>query len=215
MIKISLISLLIIFSCNSSGSNKIIENFTSKSDSFEQDIPELMKDNDYKNLLESVENGLGLSSIKHGFNKFQIRVWEEKNKVGQVIVLVNSGKGWSGNLYDFKYTRVNNQKVDKVMGSRSPMDTPISGWDKMLNNLYDLDILTLRDYSSIPNYDVATDVDQGYAVELAGINKYRSYTYPQPEAMQKSVPEAEKMLEIIQLLDKEFRLNNFMKRKTN
>lgn len=144
------------------------------------------------------ERSLGLTSLENGSQDFVMRIWEDiEFPFGRVVDIEHTNGTWNGEIIEYITQR-------SMSGEKIALPQPKSGWVKFLNELLDLDILMLPDYKMLPNYDVPSD-EIFVTVEIAKKNYYRSYEYPNPYR-HKNYETANKMVEILQLIKKEFSL---------
>lgn len=195
---------LMIVACSNSPMNKIEKQLEVKnSDTLNRIIPH--QPDEIRRLTASWIRTLGVSKLENGSPDFQIRIWEDtENRNGNLYIFKNDSRNWQGELYRYRYYS-HNFTPDSLSGKRTSLSSPTSGWDSFMNKLLDLDILKLPDHQSLLNYGV--DADANFVkVEIAKKNYYRLYEYPQPQYRQNQFPEAKKILQILELVKKEFKL---------
>jgi hypothetical protein len=101
----------------------------------------------------------------------------------------------------------NGDSLDKIKSKKEGLGTPKSGWSSFMNKLFELQILKLPHYSSIPGYYETLDTDEnGYTIEVAEKERYKIYSYPNPKSRQNKFGEAKKMTLMIDLIEKEFNI---------
>jgi hypothetical protein len=164
-----------------------------------------------KHMHQMAEKSLGLSPLTNGYDQLEIRVWNERDTdyKGKLFVLQNKDDKWSASLYRYRYYFGDGfGQLDSIVGERKNLKAPKSGWDTFAQKLFALDVLTLPDYERIPSYTLNTD-EVGVGAEIGLKNVYRSYTYPTPETRVKEFSEAKKMVDILNLIAKEFKLSDF------
>lgn len=132
----------------------------------------------YYDLKSIYEKKLGLASIENGFDSLEIRISYAVALLyeGQTIILQKNNSGWSGKLYHVKYNGYRMHDSLFSLTSREKDITPKSGWNNLMNKLYSLNIMDLRDASEINNYGDCADGD-GVLIEVATKTKYRIYQY--------------------------------------
>ena len=194
-----------IISCSNSN-NRRIENELLK---FKSDT--LIKDNPMTGsgllLFREWTRTLGLISIENGSSNFEMRIWEDiKGTFGMVVIIRRLNEKWVAEMFNYEYKVTNFSVPDSLSGVKKILNDPKSGWTNFLNKLLDLEILLLPDYTTFPNYFVATD-EQFTRVEIARKNYYRAYEYPDPYRRQ-GYTSAKKMVKILELLKKEFLLTS-------
>ena len=164
---------LFLIACTITESDKIIDNFRSKNGKLEQDIPGRLSTDVYKNLQQSLEKNLGLISMKNGFDRFQIRIWEGTGDYSGNLYLIKNlpDFGWTGELGVYDYVQNHEGKLDSIFSNKKTIVKTESEWNSLINSLYKLDILTLPHWESIPGYDQLGMHENGIAIEIAGKNK--------------------------------------------
>jgi|SRR4029079_4795698 hypothetical protein len=166
------------------------------------------------------ERLLDFQPIEKGFDSIQIRMWFSYDYFEYLLILQNDKKEWSANFCTFE--PVYSKKFDSIVSLKKACryKTPKSGWIRLVDSLFSLQILTLPDYHKIPGYKeyMPNDVT-GATVELATKKVYRYYDLFEPEFMRDKFRQAEKMSSILHLIDQEFDLNLFqlkeLKHKTS
>lgn len=167
---------------------------------FVRDIPEGLE-----GLLESIRpirDSLKLESIDSGFDSMEIAIWTNVNYVQKVFVIKNTKGAWSASL--IRFGPVLDKYRDSVVGFRynvSRME-PRSSWKVFTGRLFGDHILTLPDEHQVPKYEIVGDGPH-LAVEVATMEKYRIYTYTNPE-MNEAIPEAKDVMNILNLIKDEF-----------
>jgi len=207
IIVIILASLSVIYfqSCNNDANNAKDTTLPEhkKQTSVVQDIPLNKQDSSYKNLKKDIENKLGIGSIEDGFDSLQIRIWTIGYKsFDENLIMISNTKGiWSAKilLINFKYDKSNTLvAIDKQITNNEPK----SSWNTFVDSLIKYDILTLPDYTTLPNYSVMAD-SKGTTVEIATKDRYRIYSYPDVDLHISKSPEAYKIHQILKFLSKE------------
>jgi len=211
-LKIIFLSLYVcsLISCNSSVSDRIDKELpVNNTDTLVKQIPfRIQHSPDVKELKDAKVRTLGLPSLENGFPKFQLRIWEDfENLTGRVIIIKNDYDNWSAELYTYKFLSNSAFRPDSLSGQKLHLEEPRSGWNNFLNRLLDLKILSLPDFQSISNYDFGTDAG-GVSIEIAKDKYYRFYEYPDPYFQQNKIPQAKKIVQILELIKKEFDLKN-------
>ena len=198
---------LFLIACTITESDKIIDNFRSKNGKLEQDIPGRLSTDVYKNLQQSLEKNLGLISMKNGFDRFQIRIWEGTGDYSGNLYLIKNlpDFGWTGELGVYDYVQNHEGKLDSIFSNKKTIVKTESEWNSLINSLYKLDILTLPHWESIPGYDQLGMHENGIAIEIAGKTKYRIYSFLSPFSRQEDFDDAKKVVQIIQLVKREFK----------
>jgi len=200
-----IVSSLLVISCSNSSDRRIKnELLKSKSDTLIKDNPKSELD---LLIFREWTRTLGLISIENGSSDFEMRIWEDiKVFSGRVIIIRRHNEKWVAEMFNYEYEATTSSFPDSLSGEKKILSDPKSGWTNFLNKLLDLEILLLPDYTTFPNYLVATD-EQFTRVEIARKNYYRAYEYPDPYRRQ-GYTSAKKMVKILELLKKEFLLTS-------
>lgn len=211
-----LVILVFLLFCATDEKNKIKFNNTHKKeiDTVIKDIPKDKKGRPrsyYKNKM-FVENKIGLETLENGFDSIQIRIWYGyafKDSSQLIIIKKTQGK-WFGIFYTLKYNY--NEKRDSIIGIENSLISkkPKSSWEIFINNFLAIGILDLPDYKEIPNYYQGADGD-AIIVEIGTQNKYRIFSYQEPNLKKAQFLQAMKMEEALELIENEF--NFFRLRK--
>ena len=82
---------------------------------------------------------------------------------------------------------------------------PTIGWQAFWKTLVDNDLLTLRDFSSLPGQKPTFLDGVSYVVELSSGGRYRTYHYDNPHAQRGDWPEVKKMRAIVKAVHDAFR----------
>lgn len=146
--------------------------------------------------------GTGLMNFKSGYDSIAIRVWYNYETDEQDVIEIRKHcNGWIG-----EYTKIiryaENGKVYSKIGEKRQL-YPKSGWDSFTKKIFGLGIITLPDFSDIPDYDPATD-GNAIDVEIATKEYYRIYTYLQPRTKKRDIKEANTLEIILKLIEIEF-----------
>lgn len=148
---------------------------------------------------------LGITTLENGIEGFQLRIWEDLEKLnGRLIIIEHINKTWSAKECLYKYEAKDEESLlDSISGKITILKKPKSGWKFFLNKLLDLKILTLLDYESIPDYDIASD-EKGIKVEIGYKNYYRYYDLPSANHRKVNISEAKMIVQILDLIKKNF-----------
>ena len=200
-----LLFLLAISSCNSPRKNDSLKN-QKNVDSVIRDIPPDMQRIKIKKQKKEFENKIGLKSIEDGFEGTQIRIWNINSFLGtlQLLTILNSQLNWSAELHNIVYRMNDNNDSIVTFKENIFIKKPLSGWKSFTDSLFKLNILSLPDYSSIPEYDIPNDAG-GVVVEIASKYRYRIYSYIEPEVNGVTISQAKMMYQILRLAEGEFK----------
>jgi hypothetical protein len=209
----SMILLLAVFVGCGDGSIKHKE--VKHNDSVSLDIPAHYRIPEIQENYTRTRKLLGLENLEMGFDGLQIRIWGDSrvSDTTTLVVLKCKDRRWAGQLYHYTYFLKQgadlNYEIDSIHIYEKQFIEPVSGWDKFSRQIFQLGIKTLPDWSSIKNYgDLNTD-EQGYEIEFADKKQYRIYSYPLPQKRRSRAEEANKMSQIIVLVGREFKLENY------
>jgi hypothetical protein len=208
-----LLSLLL---ANDSTSNNI--NVKNSIDTFIQDLPLNKKGKPPRQfeLVRKIENIIGLKKITNGFDSIQMRIWSSYryNDSTQLLIIKNSFGNWTIEAYNlFLKFNVNDDSligVDKIMTVDNKQIITQNEWKKFTKKIFNLDITTLPDSRYISNYYDATEADI-IIFEISTQFKYRFYTYEDPLQHKKTNIQAKKIINILDLIDKTFKMKRFRK----
>lgn len=158
------------------------------------------------------EEDLGLLTLKNGFDKLQIRIWQWKglSDTARLYIVKNTNDTWTAELYYLRelYDKDYNKLLDSVTWKKADLKIPNSGWQEFTDQLFKLDILTLPDYRYFPDYGSYMDED-AVLVEIGEKNIYRMYVYLTPQLRVKEFKQAKKILAAFDLMEREFNLRRY------
>jgi hypothetical protein len=139
---------------------------------------------------------LGLADLEKGVDGFELRIWDDSNyPKGRLIIFKHTDHGWAAKECKYKYEQTESKEPDSLSGKFVLREVPKSGWDTFINHLLDLNALTLRDFQSIHDYNVASD-ELPVIVEIGSNNYYRLYELPSPD-MHTNITDATKIIKIL------------------
>jgi hypothetical protein len=202
------IVVLVIFStllaCHSNlpGNNKTYN----KSDTVVKDIPLINGKYPYYYTKQNIFLAkLGLDSLERGYDSLHIRIRlaNSMSDRGLILEITRKQHVWSGRLYKssmhFFY-----HSDSVIINSKTISDVkPKSNWDSLMQHLYKLKVLDLRDQSEIPNGGGCGDGD-GAVFEIATRNKYRIYSYSCYDSLDSITWQAKNVELIVKTLESEF-----------
>lgn len=139
-----------------------------------------------------------------GFDSLQIRVWFDYSlaRKKRLIIIEGQNNKWNGRLYEINVRYVDTLNYDIVERYNKKEIEPISGWQKFISELYRLKIDELSD-TSRSGADGTT-----YCVEILTATTYTYYSFWEPEYTKSFNKQSANMVNIIALLEREFRLDN-------
>lgn len=143
---------VVVISCNSSPIDRIEKELSTKNnDSVVREVPiRILEPGIIRKIQYDKVRTVGLPSLENGFTKFQLRIWEDlEHLTGRIIILKYTNDQWTAELCKYKYESTGSYFPDSLSGQIFPLKKPKSGWNKFLNKLLNLQILTLPDFDSI------------------------------------------------------------------
>jgi hypothetical protein len=197
---------VLILSCNDLAMERIESPLQVKDKSrVERHIPARFETNYMvKKLMEARVRTSGLPLLENGATTFQIRIWQDfQDLTGRSFILRSVNDRWEAELYKYQYRSTDGSLPDSVSGQKLSLPEPRSGWDKYLDKLLDLGVLTLPDYGTIPGYNVHSD-EAFITIEVANRNYYRIYEYPDPYYRKDKFPQANAVVDVLKLNEEEF-----------
>jgi len=200
--------LIFIISCSNHKTNlKSIQSDTSKFKLYDSSDVIL-----YEMILDYSKE-LKIENLKNGYDSLQIRIWYDYSIYPErkVVILKYNNSVWTATLYKMKLdTDIDNYrdtlKTLKQFISVEKEDLiPKNNWSSFINKLLTLKILNLPIVDELKG--CTSEVDDGveYLVEVASRNKYRFYTFANPETVKNDCWQAQNMIEILNLIDNELK----------
>lgn len=152
---------------------------------------------------------LGIKNLEQGTDSICIRVHYSVSLLSTSVMLElkNTGGKWIAEVSKIKsHFNSVEERVDSFSRVMR-VDYPRSGWIKLINQLFELNILSLDDDSVIPR-DLVSAVNDGDGIEfeIATNNTYRNYAYSNPDFQPKEIWQVRNVIRIKELLWTEFRL---------
>lgn len=204
------ISLVLPFlGCNSQHREAENRVLLQSSDSIARDIPKFFQGEKWNKYFLDLQSSLNLHSLRNGVKGWQVRLWiahgvyDYKDSM-QLLILKKEDEIIRGVLYT--YVTLNEPPSDtssiKTSGRFTPL-LPKLEWASFVDSLERLSVFTLPDYTKVKGYHLATD-SYGVTIEVAKGNTYRIYEYPDYEQHVDTLPEAQKILQILKLVESEF-----------
>ena len=161
---------------------------------------------DYRFLLQCEETcSLGLNSLINGYDSLQIRIWLGHSMAitNDVVILKYNNRKWSGKLISYsKMEKESGEQYSLIRRQRKL--SPKSGWESLIINLNKLQLLTLPHDNDLSGYNGCGTDGIRYTFEWATTSKYRMYSYCNPEYNIEKFWQAKNVLQIAELLEKEF-----------
>jgi hypothetical protein len=131
----------------------------------------------------------------------QIRIWYEYGRPNtRHIVIIKKDGDWKAQLHTIEVA-FKDDNSPFVSKREIAHVNPKMGWDRFIDSLIKLDIVSLPDRSLVPGMNVKYNVGV-VNVEIAKKNYYRFYSY-QPSYYTDKFLEAKKMEKILQLVAQE------------
>lgn len=216
----SVINCLLV-SCNKQTDNKLAVQVQALnlSDTFRLEIPPFQKPLDFVYYLEfkKEESQLNLRSLEKGFDSLEMRIWYGWPLCGErlIRVLLNKGR-WSAKVYSISaHINAKNEGLTvfdflqrQYYRYEVENKKPRSGFHSFIRNLFESGILTLPDIRNIKGFRETFSGSDGGGVqiEIASRNVYRTYVYFSPEYYATKYPEADSVMNVLTLLEREFSL---------
>lgn len=171
---------------------------------FRKDIPEAYNDSSASWLYVRREtNRAGLPSIENGSESIEIRIWEHLDWGRRVFIIRYKDSTWTAEDCIYRIVPSGRDDIDSIAIDTSHLGNPKTGWNKFINKLIDKGILDLKDKSKIPGYSIQSEFLY-LAVEIAAKNYYRYYSLPNARIQPSKTSDDKSMLEILDLIKKEF-----------
>ncbi|RYZ18411.1 MAG: hypothetical protein EOO10_25780 [Chitinophagaceae bacterium] len=177
-----------------------------------RDIPPDHKTEHKQLLKQKTEKTLGLSDLQNGSKGLEIRIYDGEGMTyqGRLFLLRNEGSVWKGELYYYRDS-ISHAGEEGVMGGyegataieKHELKQTSGEWNDFVNQLFELDIDKLRDYSLIPKYSLGSD-EGGVLVEIAQDKFYKIYQMPTPSAREERIKDAKQIVQILELIDQKF-----------
>jgi hypothetical protein len=200
----------ILFSCNGQD-NSSIPKPSAKVDStaFKNEIP-TYKDGGvdlFYKVKKQKEQQLKLDSLESGFDSLQIRIWYDYALLinRDLIVIKRTNGKWSADHYEMVVEWDDLKNIETIKTNKIKSVTPKSGWDKFINELLSLNIMTLPNMDDIPGLQDNWADGVTYNIEIATKKQYRFYGYHLPDKFEDKFWQAKNMTEILSLISTELR----------
>jgi hypothetical protein len=150
-------------------------------------------------------SALGFKPLYHGYDSLQIRIWLGHSMAitKDVIIIKYSNRKWTGQLLSYSIN-FNDSGKKYSLKRRHRKLYPKSGWEILINNLFQCQLLTLPNGDDILGYNGCGADGIGYHFEWATTSKYRWYSYCNPEENTERFWQAQNVLRIAKLLEHEF-----------
>jgi hypothetical protein len=171
-------------------------------------MPSIAQDSSMQKIRKQVLQLANLQDLQNGFNELQIRVWlAYSGIVENVLIFAKINNRWEGssNRLEFSYDSVTNQLVS--IKRESKLISPKSGWQVFTDSLLSFGVADLPDMTDIPGYGIERD-GSWITIEYANCKVYRLYSYQTPWALQDKFTQAKKIVDISNLIERQFGLLN-------
>lgn len=167
-------------------------------------VPSMRADSLFYPYIDKQETRIPLQPLRRTAlpaGDLEVRIWKIVSfKPPQGFVLKRMAGRWSAShLESDSYDEPKEVKRRELM-------PPVAGWEACWHELLDAGLATLPDSEGI-DYDAGGLDGWGYGVELRDGSVYRSYGYANPDYSR--TPEAGRMLEISNIIRREFNLPAF------
>jgi hypothetical protein len=161
------------------------------------------------NYIRRDEGYLEISRMDKGYDSLQIRIHYGCALGGErLVILSHQGGRWTAEIVETKmYFREGGRAPDSV-AKKILSREPKSGWVNLIDKLFELKILSLEDNQQIHGFGYAHPTDGcGVGIEIATKKIYRFYNYDNPDHYSEAYWQARNILSILELINKEFKLN--------
>ena len=197
--------LIFLWSCNgreTSTENTFIKDIPVRDDS----LPDLF----YELTRQKIDQ-LKLDDLEKGFDSLQIRIWYNYSLLDyrELVIIKRKDGKWTGNHYIMKVKWNPSDLTVKTNGVENREITPKSGWESFIPDLIDKNIITLPNMEDIEGLEDNWTDGVTYNIEIGTKKFYRFYGYHLPDKF-KEYWQAKKMMEILDLIDREFSINSKM-----
>lgn len=183
-------------SCKPKKQNSVVE----KENKFSSEI----SDTTFKQHVGFLQSHFGLASAHTTKGEF-LRFWGG-SKPMDTCILINiecDANDTIGEMYLFGYSLdLDGQPVNVYYSKKIPIEG--TNWGMLFNKLKESQIMTLRDFSIIPNYQISNH-DAGFTVEVFNGKMYRLYHYSDLW-LNKEKKEVIQFEKIISLLENELKV---------
>lgn len=158
--------------------------------------------NEFHNVRQ-LSRQLKLNPVDKGFDSLQIRVWfsHSLGKRKHLVIIERQNCEWKGRLYEMEVGYVNTLNYNLVKRYNKKNVKPVSGWQQFISELYQYKIFELSGNSG-GGADGIT-----YCVEILTAGTYTYYSFDDPDAVSDHNDQSANMVNIITLLEREFKFN--------
>lgn len=169
------------------------------------DIPlQMVKRSQDYNDLERIPYSLGLTSLRQRSDSIIVRLWFVYGNIdsSQLVTLRLGHWGWEAGSSLFTYHIDNNYRSTLSIDNETRME-PKSGWDVFMDSLMKLHIMTLPDMNKSLGHP-KTAGDDDVIIEVSSKKGgYAIYRYRNPALSQGENKNAERMENIMELIETE------------
>lgn len=160
----------------------------------------------YKNIIY-IDSVLELESMSNRLYDLRIRIWYgySKSDTSNIIDFKKKNEKWTAEFITIVSGSHKNIGKEDPIEKYSTMKVPKSGWKTFVDALLKTEIMDLPDCDRINNYPLFTEAN-GITVEIASKSKYRMYHYIAPHITASQISEAQKMENILGIIDNEFEI---------
>lgn len=195
---ILMVAIIIVSGCDTNNTTTVCNGVVTK------DLPERDKDTSTIVLKEKIFRLANLPDIGNGFNETQIRIWFSYSaNIENLLIFEKVGGIWTGSYNTLEYHYPEDTDTLQSINRTSKKIEPKSGWPVFTDSLFKLGLRDLPDMGNIPGYELARD-GHWFTVEYADCKMYRIYRYQSPWGWENEFPQAKQVVQISQLLEREF-----------
>ncbi len=153
--------------------------------------------------VKKIVSELQLEEIDKGYDSIMLRIFYPNLLHRYVLEIKKTKIKWQANLIRIKYNYDSKLSEYVIDSSINKEVIPKSGWKIFTEKLFKLEISTLPGSNEIPGYKHGID-GCTFTVEYAISNYYRYFQYWEPELNQKEHWQAQKFVQALDLIEKEF-----------
>jgi len=149
------------------------------------------------------EKIIGIENLEKGMDSVRIRMFYSWALISEFLMLElkNTEGEWNAEVSRVKIHFNNEKEVIDSYSRKVMTDCPKSGWVKLINQLFDLKILSLDDEKIIPRDMVASMADgEGIDFEIETHSTYRSYGYSNPASQPEEIWQVRNLNRIKEIL---------------
>jgi hypothetical protein len=158
--------------------------------------------NEFNNVRQ-LSRQLKLEPVEDGFDSLQIRIWFNHSmaKKKHLVIIERQTDEWKGRLYEMNVGYVDTLNYNIVEHYNKKNIKPVSGWQQFISELYQYKIQEL-----LGNSGGGAD-GMAYCVGILTAGSYVYYSFWDPEFTKDRNGQSANMVNIIALMEREFKFN--------